>query len=93
MLQVAYSAQDEHAVQAVTAGERFTLTIWFTLDPEHNEDPKLLACLTGPCHHLWTCRCVAVVKLPAWLTVGQTPQCMHHMVQIEIGLVVGLPGL
>jgi hypothetical protein len=25
----------------VIAGERSTMTMWFTLDPEHQEDPKV----------------------------------------------------
>ncbi|GAB4822737.1 hypothetical protein N2152v2_009783 [Parachlorella kessleri] len=41
---VAYSAQDVHGVQAVAGyGERFTLALWFTTDPQHTEDPKLLS--------------------------------------------------
>ena len=48
LCQVAYSAQDVHGVQPVAGyGERFTLTLWFTTDPEHNEDPKLLSQLPG----------------------------------------------
>lgn len=38
-----YTADDSnvHSVEEVTAGERSTLTMWFTLDPDHQEDPKV----------------------------------------------------
>ncbi|KAI3433335.1 hypothetical protein D9Q98_003153 [Chlorella vulgaris] len=44
---VAYSAQAVHCVEPITAGERFTLTLWFTEAPAHCEDAKVLARLTG----------------------------------------------
>eukprot|EP00887_Chlorella_sp_A99_P005520 scaffold1.g5520.t1 len=44
---LAYAALEEHAVRPVTAGERFTLTLWFTQDPSFSEDTKLLAQLAG----------------------------------------------
>lgn len=46
-VQVAYSAQDVHCIEPVAAGERFTLTLWFTEDPQHCEDTRLLAQLAG----------------------------------------------
>ncbi|KAL4431217.1 hypothetical protein ABPG75_006473 [Micractinium tetrahymenae] len=46
---VAYSAQDVHSITPVTAGERFTLTLWFTEDPAHCEDSRLLVQLAGGC--------------------------------------------
>ncbi|XP_058078295.1 uncharacterized protein LOC131226685 isoform X2 [Magnolia sinica] len=30
----------------ITDGERLTLTLWFTLDPSHDEDPKLISLLS-----------------------------------------------
>jgi hypothetical protein len=38
-----YTADDSnvHSVQEVTSGERSTLTMWFTLDPEQREDRKV----------------------------------------------------
>lgn len=38
-----YTADDSnvHSVEEVTRGERCTLTMWFTLDPQHQEDPKV----------------------------------------------------
>jgi predicted 2-oxoglutarate/Fe(II)-dependent dioxygenase YbiX len=44
-----YTADDSnvHSVQEVTAGERSTLTIWFTLHPEHQEDKKVRAGVGG----------------------------------------------
>lgn len=38
-----YTADDSnvHSVKEVTGGERSTLTMWFTLDPEHQEDRKV----------------------------------------------------
>lgn len=40
---LAYTADDSnvHSVQEVTSGERSTLTMWFTLDPEQREDRKV----------------------------------------------------
>ena len=47
-VQVAYSARDKvHSVRAVTAGERYALTLWFTTDPAHDEDQKLIPLLPG----------------------------------------------
>ena len=31
-----------HRVTEVTAGERLTLTLWFTLQPQHSEDTAVL---------------------------------------------------
>jgi len=42
---VLYSASAVHRVTEVTAGERFTLTLWFTTRPDHDEDAKLLRAL------------------------------------------------
>jgi hypothetical protein len=42
---VSYGAGVEHCVRPVTAGERFTLTLWFTEDLEHDEDATLLRSL------------------------------------------------
>jgi hypothetical protein len=52
-----YTADDSnvHSVQEVTAGERSTLTMWFTLDPEHQEDKKVAPKL--PVHAYCCCRC------------------------------------
>jgi predicted 2-oxoglutarate/Fe(II)-dependent dioxygenase YbiX len=38
-----YNADERnvHQVEPVTAGERATLTMWFTLDPDHQEDKKV----------------------------------------------------
>ncbi len=47
--QVAYSSQEVHSITRVTAGERFTFTMWFTQDPAHCEDSRLLAQLAGGC--------------------------------------------
>lgn len=35
-------AANVHRVTEVTAGERLTLTLWFTLQPEHSEDTAVL---------------------------------------------------
>ena len=35
-------AANVHRVTEVTAGERLTLTLWFTLRPEHSEDTAVL---------------------------------------------------
>lgn len=42
-----YTADESntHSVEPVTAGERTTLTMWFTIDPEHNEDRKVCCCV------------------------------------------------
>ncbi|PSC76160.1 prolyl 3-hydroxylase 1 isoform X3 [Micractinium conductrix] len=45
---VAYGAHVQHRVRPVTAGERYALTLWLTEDPQHDEDARLLAVLTGP---------------------------------------------
>jgi predicted 2-oxoglutarate/Fe(II)-dependent dioxygenase YbiX len=49
-----YTADDSniHSVEAVKAGERSTLTMWFTLLPEHQEDTKVCAdcCWAARCH-------------------------------------------
>ena len=37
--------QNEHRVTEVTSGERFTLTMWLTLRPEHREDDRVLRVL------------------------------------------------
>ncbi|KAF6258955.1 hypothetical protein COO60DRAFT_1701108 [Scenedesmus sp. NREL 46B-D3] len=37
-----------HQVEPVTAGERATLTMWFSLDQAHQEDAKVLAALSSP---------------------------------------------
>jgi len=45
-LVVAYATSEEHCVDPqITSGERFTLSMWFTIDIKHDEDPKLLATL------------------------------------------------
>jgi hypothetical protein len=38
-----YTADERnmHQVEPVTAGERATLTMWFTLEQEHQEDKKV----------------------------------------------------
>ncbi|KAI8465390.1 MAG: hypothetical protein J3K34DRAFT_525389 [Monoraphidium minutum] len=45
----AYSAGpcDEHSVEAVVRGARHTLTVWFTDDPSHGEDTKILQLLAA----------------------------------------------
>ncbi len=45
--QVAFLADESntHRVSEVTRGERLTLTLWFTLLPEHSEDAKVLQLL------------------------------------------------
>ena len=42
-----YTADDSniHSVEEVTVGERSTLTMWFTLDAQHQEDTKVRGCL------------------------------------------------
>uniref|UniRef100_A0A1D1Y3L1 Prolyl 3-hydroxylase 1 n=1 Tax=Anthurium amnicola TaxID=1678845 RepID=A0A1D1Y3L1_9ARAE len=44
---VIYTAdgQNIHSVDEVTAGERLTLTLWFTRDSTHDEDAKLISIL------------------------------------------------
>ena len=44
---VAYDAQQQHGVMRVLAGERCALTLWFTADPQHSEDARLLARMAG----------------------------------------------
>ncbi|CAI5490738.1 unnamed protein product [Closterium sp. Naga37s-1] len=45
---VAYSAsgENEHCLDPVIRGQRLTLTLWFTLNPSHSEDPSLLTLLS-----------------------------------------------
>jgi predicted 2-oxoglutarate/Fe(II)-dependent dioxygenase YbiX len=50
--------RNTHSVEEVTGGQRCTLTMWFTLDAEHQEDAKasrvglpVVACL---CVGVWT---------------------------------------
>jgi predicted 2-oxoglutarate/Fe(II)-dependent dioxygenase YbiX len=45
-----YTADESnvHQVEPVTAGERATLTMWFTLDQEHQEDQKV-RCSAATC--------------------------------------------
>ena len=46
---VAYSADEVHSVSRLAAGgERHTLTLWFTEDPQHCEDASLLRLLRQP---------------------------------------------
>lgn len=63
-----YTADDSnvHSVEEVTAGERSTLTMWFTWDPDHQEDPKVrLGCTAA---QQPVCCMPRVCK---WLTAGQ----------------------
>jgi hypothetical protein len=50
LLQVTYDASVLHSVEPVTSGERFSLAVWFTRDPEAGEDRKLLSLLNQPSH-------------------------------------------
>eukprot|EP00128_Syssomonas_multiformis_P009402 Colp12_sorted_trinity150504_noHs@295 len=49
---VAFSAGPEnvHEVAEITKGKRYTLNIWFTLDPTHNEELRYLALLRSLAH-------------------------------------------
>jgi hypothetical protein len=46
-MQVAYDARETHRVLPVASDERFSLALWFTEDPSHSEDTRLLAQLPG----------------------------------------------
>lgn len=49
---ITYSTSQFHSVEAVTEGERFTLTMWFTTDAAYDEDRGIVQALrdaAGPC--------------------------------------------
>ncbi|PHT99268.1 hypothetical protein BC332_31875 [Capsicum chinense] len=45
---IMYTADDRniHSVDEITEGERITLTLWFSRDASHDEDPKLISSLS-----------------------------------------------
>lgn len=74
----AADASNVHRVCCVESGERFTLTMWFTKDPAHAEDPNVIASLqrgAAPSQRLglsqaltpktWTVECASITKDPA----------------------------
>jgi predicted 2-oxoglutarate/Fe(II)-dependent dioxygenase YbiX len=60
-----YTADDSsvHSVEAVTSGERCTLTMWFTLLPEHQEDTKVCVLTAGVGCRVLGCLCNYCVGL------------------------------
>lgn len=62
-----YTADDSnvHSVEEVTSGERSTLAMWFTMDPEHQEDKKVC----GRCGVRWWQKVVSSPHMSAHDTV------------------------